>query len=246
MDRNGIGLEEAIAALPLIAILRGVDPHEVEDIGAALVEAGFRIIEVPLNSPDPFRSIEILAARFGDRALIGGGTVMTADRARRVVRSRRPPCRHAAFRPGGDPRGQVRRRLVPAGRRHADGGFRRPNGRGRWPEAFSRGRHSARSREGVESRIPGRRAALPRWWHRAGDDGRSMSRPAPRDSASVPPSTNRGSQPRRLARRPRPSSPPGAPSGTDATRHRNVLGMRAGECREAFAPSMVPAGARQD
>ena len=84
MDRNGIGLEEALAALPLIAILRGVDPREVEDIGAALVEAGFRIIEIPLNSPDPFRSIEILAARFGDRALIGGGTVMTADRARRV------------------------------------------------------------------------------------------------------------------------------------------------------------------
>ena len=85
MDRGGISLDGAIAALPLIAILRGVDPREVEDIGAALVEAGFRIIEVPLNSPDPFRSIEILAAQFGDRALIGGGTVMTADRARRVT-----------------------------------------------------------------------------------------------------------------------------------------------------------------
>jgi len=85
MDRGGISLEEAIAALPLIAILRGVNPREVEEIGAALVEAGFRLIEVPLNSPDPFRSIEILASRFGERALVGGGTVMTADRARRVA-----------------------------------------------------------------------------------------------------------------------------------------------------------------
>jgi 2-dehydro-3-deoxyphosphogalactonate aldolase len=82
---GGIGLKEAIAALPLIAILRGVEPREAEEVGAALVEAGFSIIEVPLNSPDPFRSIELLAARFGDRALIGGGTVMTADRARRVA-----------------------------------------------------------------------------------------------------------------------------------------------------------------
>lgn len=82
---TGIGLKDAIAAMPLIAILRGVEPREVEDIGEALVEAGFRIIEVPLNSPDPFRSIELLAARFGERALIGGGTVMTADRARRVA-----------------------------------------------------------------------------------------------------------------------------------------------------------------
>ncbi len=85
LDRGGIGLDEAIAALPLIAILRGVHPREVEEIGATLVEAGFRFIEVPLNSPDPFRSIEVLAARFGDRVLIGGGTVMTADRARRVT-----------------------------------------------------------------------------------------------------------------------------------------------------------------
>lgn len=82
---NGIGLKEALAELPLIAILRGVEPREVEEVGEALVGAGFRILEVPLNSPDPFRSIEALAARFGDRALIGGGTVMTADRARRVA-----------------------------------------------------------------------------------------------------------------------------------------------------------------
>jgi 2-dehydro-3-deoxyphosphogalactonate aldolase len=85
MSAGGIGLDDAVAEMPLIAILRGIEPREVEEIGAALVDAGFRIIEVPLNSPDPFRSIELLAARFGGRAMIGGGTVMTADRARRVV-----------------------------------------------------------------------------------------------------------------------------------------------------------------
>ena len=76
---------QAMAALPLVAILRGIRPDEAEAVGAALVAAGFRIIEVPLNSPDPFRSIEALAERFGDDALIGSGTVMSpaAARARR-------------------------------------------------------------------------------------------------------------------------------------------------------------------
>ena len=65
------------AQCPLIAILRGVRPDEVEAIGEALVEGGVRIIEVPLNSPDPLDSITRLSARIGDRALIGAGTVMT-------------------------------------------------------------------------------------------------------------------------------------------------------------------------
>jgi 2-dehydro-3-deoxyphosphogalactonate aldolase len=62
---------------PLIAILRGVRPDEAEPIGAALEAAGIAIVEVPLNSPDPIVSIARLAARFGDRLLIGAGTVMT-------------------------------------------------------------------------------------------------------------------------------------------------------------------------
>ena len=78
-------LDEAMAALPLVAILRGIKPEEAEPIGGALVEAGFRLIEVPLNSPEPFRSIEILARRFGDAALIGAGTVMSPDAARKTV-----------------------------------------------------------------------------------------------------------------------------------------------------------------
>jgi 2-dehydro-3-deoxyphosphogalactonate aldolase len=63
----------------IIAILRGVTPNEVVDIGAALIECGITIIEVPLNSPDPFDSIDALVQRFADEALIGAGTVLTTD-----------------------------------------------------------------------------------------------------------------------------------------------------------------------
>lgn len=61
---------------PLIAIVRGVTPAEAEAIGAAIQEGGIRIIEVPLNSPEPLRSIELLARRFGDSMLVGAGTVV--------------------------------------------------------------------------------------------------------------------------------------------------------------------------
>jgi len=67
-----------LAALPLIAILRGVEPDEVVEIGSALCDAGFRVIEIPLNSPQPLESIRRLAAAMGDRAAIGAGTVLTA------------------------------------------------------------------------------------------------------------------------------------------------------------------------
>jgi 2-dehydro-3-deoxyphosphogalactonate aldolase len=62
--------------LPLVAILRGVTPDRVEAVAGAIFEAGIRAIEVPLNSPDPYHSIEILAKRFGE-ALTGAGTVTT-------------------------------------------------------------------------------------------------------------------------------------------------------------------------
>jgi 2-dehydro-3-deoxyphosphogalactonate aldolase len=68
--------DAAMVRCPLVAILRGVTPDAVESIGEALVEAGFSMIEVPLNSPDPLASIERLARRFGDTALIGAGTVL--------------------------------------------------------------------------------------------------------------------------------------------------------------------------
>ncbi|MGV0911449.1 2-dehydro-3-deoxy-6-phosphogalactonate aldolase [Martelella sp. FOR1707] len=72
-----MNFNEALEACNLIAILRGIRPEEAEPIGEALIEAGWRIIEVPLNSPEPLKSIERLQARFGDRALIGAGTVLT-------------------------------------------------------------------------------------------------------------------------------------------------------------------------
>jgi 2-dehydro-3-deoxyphosphogalactonate aldolase len=72
-----------LAQCPLVAIIRGVAPDEVEAIGEALHAAGIRIVEVPLNSPDPFESIRRLSASLGDRALIGAGTVLDpADVAR--------------------------------------------------------------------------------------------------------------------------------------------------------------------
>lgn len=61
---------------PLVAIIRGVTPDEAQTMGEAIVEAGIRIIEVPLNSPDSLRSIETLAKRFGDEVLVGAGTVL--------------------------------------------------------------------------------------------------------------------------------------------------------------------------
>ena len=73
------------AELPLIAILRGVTPDEVVAIGRVLVEAGFRLIEVPLNSPDPIESIRRLAAALGNAATVGGGTVLSADDVAQVA-----------------------------------------------------------------------------------------------------------------------------------------------------------------
>jgi 2-dehydro-3-deoxyphosphogalactonate aldolase len=76
---------KAFAACPLVAVLRGLTPAEAPAIGDALVDAGFTLIEVPLNSPDPFDSIALLAKRLGDRAIIGAGTVLTTDNVQRVA-----------------------------------------------------------------------------------------------------------------------------------------------------------------
>lgn len=73
-----------LAECPLVAIIRGITPNDAEAVGDALYEGGIRIIEVPLNSPDPIRSIEILSARFGDRVLTGAGTVLRAEDVAKV------------------------------------------------------------------------------------------------------------------------------------------------------------------
>jgi 2-dehydro-3-deoxyphosphogalactonate aldolase len=69
---------------PLIAIIRGVTPDDAAATAKAILEAGIRIIEVPLNSPNPLDSIRILAERFGDVALIGAGTVLTVEQVAEV------------------------------------------------------------------------------------------------------------------------------------------------------------------
>ncbi|AJR23639.1 MULTISPECIES: 2-dehydro-3-deoxy-6-phosphogalactonate aldolase [Sphingobium] len=79
-----IDFSDAFSQLPLVAILRGIRPDEVEAAADALVEAGFRLIEVPLNSPDPLLSIERLARRVGDAAIVGAGTVLTVDQVAQV------------------------------------------------------------------------------------------------------------------------------------------------------------------
>jgi 2-dehydro-3-deoxyphosphogalactonate aldolase len=71
--------DSAFARCPLVAILRGVSPSEVKEIGEALVGAGFTLIEVPMNSPDPLESVARLARRFEGRAVIGAGTVLHVD-----------------------------------------------------------------------------------------------------------------------------------------------------------------------
>jgi 2-dehydro-3-deoxyphosphogalactonate aldolase len=70
--------------LPLIAILRGLKPAEAPSIGAVLVEAGFRLIEVPLNSPQPLESIAVLKKQF-PQALVGAGTVLKVQEVRDVA-----------------------------------------------------------------------------------------------------------------------------------------------------------------
>jgi 2-dehydro-3-deoxyphosphogalactonate aldolase len=78
-------MSDLLNELPLVAILRGVTPARVEGVAAALFEAGIRAIEVPLNSPEPFKSIELLAKTYGERCLTGAGTVLDIANVDRVA-----------------------------------------------------------------------------------------------------------------------------------------------------------------
>lgn len=75
------------AECPLVAIIRGVTPGQSEEIAGALYSAGIRIIEVPLNSPEPLESIRIIAEAYGDRALVGAGTVLDPADVTRVAQA---------------------------------------------------------------------------------------------------------------------------------------------------------------
>ena len=70
-------LDEALAECCVVAILRGIKPDEALDHVQALFDAGIRVVEVPLNSPDPLESISRVAKAFGDRMVVGAGTVLT-------------------------------------------------------------------------------------------------------------------------------------------------------------------------
>jgi KDPG and KHG aldolase len=72
-----------LRAMPVVAILRGVKPTEVERVVEAIIAVGVTLIEVPLNSPDPFTSIGIMAKAFAGRALTGAGTVLSVDDVKR-------------------------------------------------------------------------------------------------------------------------------------------------------------------
>lgn len=74
-----IGLSEALKQNPLIAILRGLDPDKAEPVSDVLIKAGFRVIEVPLNSPQACASIAKIANRHGAHAVVGAGTVLTSE-----------------------------------------------------------------------------------------------------------------------------------------------------------------------
>src|ERR1700674_1955675 len=78
-------LQSYLRPLPLVAVLRGITPAEVDAVGAALADNGFRTLEVPLNSPEPFESIARLAREFGEHCLIGAGTVLKVADVSRVA-----------------------------------------------------------------------------------------------------------------------------------------------------------------
>jgi 2-dehydro-3-deoxyphosphogalactonate aldolase len=75
-----VNFAETLAQTPAIAIIRGVTPDDAPGIAQAVYEAGIRIIEVPLNSPDPFDSVRRLTALWGDRMICGVGTVLSVDK----------------------------------------------------------------------------------------------------------------------------------------------------------------------
>ena len=82
---NKISLQSYLRPLPLIAVLRGITPAEIDAVGAALIDNGFRILEVPLNSPEPFDSIARLERRFGEHCLTGAGTVIKVTDVAKVA-----------------------------------------------------------------------------------------------------------------------------------------------------------------
>ena len=78
-------LAASLVRMPLVAILRGVTAAEADEVGAELVAAGIGVLEVPLNSPDPYDSIRVLRDTLGDSAVVGAGTVVSSSDVQRVL-----------------------------------------------------------------------------------------------------------------------------------------------------------------
>ena len=85
MSNRKLNWQDAIAEMPFIAILRGIQTEQAISVGNILVEEGFRIIEVPLNSPTPFQTIQTLAQNFAGKVIVGAGTVLTAANANDAI-----------------------------------------------------------------------------------------------------------------------------------------------------------------
>ncbi len=83
----GPTLNACLEKMPLIAILRGISPAEAIPVADLLFEEGFTIVEVPLNSPDPFDSIAAIAEAYGDKMVVGAGTVLTAENVGLVAKA---------------------------------------------------------------------------------------------------------------------------------------------------------------
>jgi 2-dehydro-3-deoxyphosphogalactonate aldolase len=82
-----MNFEDAFRQMPVIAILRGVKPTEAVAIAEAVLESGIRVIEIPLNSPDPLESVRQVADRLAERAVVGAGTVLSEADVERVAES---------------------------------------------------------------------------------------------------------------------------------------------------------------
>ncbi|MEM0908690.1 MAG: 2-dehydro-3-deoxy-6-phosphogalactonate aldolase [Pseudomonadota bacterium] len=80
-----MNIQDALLKMPLVAVLRGMPPDDALGVGHALVGAGFTIMEVPLNSPEPYRSITMQQETFGAASIVGAGTVLQAEEVSRVA-----------------------------------------------------------------------------------------------------------------------------------------------------------------
>lgn len=77
--------QKALAKTPIVAVLRNISPNEAEAVGGALIDAGIRLLEVPLNGANALEAVDVLVKNFGDKALIGVGTVMSPDQVKQAA-----------------------------------------------------------------------------------------------------------------------------------------------------------------